>query len=204
MLLIWSPLQYHNKALFRLWRAGQWFFQTAFLVFCITKEFLIHNVHCHANLCFLISASVSLTFLFPFLWSEGCISLYIWMRACCVTEITLTPAWSAAFLIGPGHRSVLLIVLGFNGPPWERKKPLKCAKKHVRLIVKLLVLGLYQHTFLWGLLFSTTNLVSSVLLRAWDWRLVVLGWATAGVGKMSPAWWSTGRADDYNSPLFYP
>lgn len=89
---IYRPRQKHDKELFRLQRLAQWFFQPIFLMFNITKEFLLLDGHSYANLAFLILSLrcfsaffVKVKDVFP--------CFHIWMCACCVTQIMLTPAW---------------------------------------------------------------------------------------------------------------
>ena len=124
--------------------------------------------------------------------------LYIWISACCGTTITLTPASSTTILIWlhiEVCRSLFLVdqEKKFSGPPWQCRQPLTCAKKHQPNCENSLLRLESKHIFVWGCLFSTQILVSSSLVGAWDLRLAVLGWvANAGVGKLSPAWWSTG------------
>lgn len=51
---IYRPRRNHDKEIFRPEKLGQPFFQPVFLMFNITKEFLLCDGHSYANLGFLI------------------------------------------------------------------------------------------------------------------------------------------------------
>lgn len=131
------------------------------------------------------------------LWRMYFLPPYIWIRTYCVTEITFTPARSAFFIrpcIWACCSSVLVDRQDSVGAPdnvGDISHMQTNKTKHVSLSV--LILSLYQNKFLCKVYcFPVPNHLMYTLVRAWDWRLVVLGWAAAGVGKMSPTWWSTG------------
>lgn len=164
-------------------------------MFYITKEFLILNVHCHANLSFLIWDSDTLILLIA-LKDVFPSSIYLNKNLLCNRDNIYTS--QVCILHSTLHLSVLLFCFswpaGFSRCPWQCGQHLTYAKKQTKHVsLSELILSLFQNTFLCKVYcFPVPNHLMYTLFRAWDWRLVVLGWAAAGVGKMSPTWWSTG------------
>lgn len=132
--------------------------------------------------------------------AEGWMSfLHIWIGTCrdniCTSLVSC--------ILHPARLTYVLLCFidhkGCCGGLWECGLHLTCVRNPT---MKSLLL--YQSAFLKRFtIFPPLNACCSMLLRGQHWRLVVLGWASAGVGKMSSTCRSTRRAEEYNS-LFCP
>lgn len=139
-------------------------------MFNITKEFLLLDGHSYANLGFLILSLrcfsaffVTVKDVFP--------CFHIWMCACCVTQIMLTPAWPGWLHLSfsPPQDCVALCFrwpLRFCSPfLWDCTQP--CGEKHASPFLILHCFHVFYRFYR--------------VLSTWVWRLLVLGCATSGV-----------------------